>query len=174
MPRRNYFSVEALDRAAHLRRDVDWLAGRLSAPETRLLLMQASSIPLDGERGLAFLAGVVEDIDHTSEGVVFLGVDPDGAAVFAIDTSDDVPPALAGALPEGHTYVDLRGAASMLPAEHGHRAAYASAMLTWHRRHRWCGTCGAAPVPDWAATSAAAAVVVPNTSRVPTPSSSWW
>src|SRR5439155_47487 len=25
-----------------------------------------------------------------------------------------------------------------------------SAMLPWHRRHRWCGSCGTLPTPDWA------------------------
>src|SRR5437763_1796533 len=150
MPRRNYFSTEALDRAGHLRRDADWLTTRLSAPETRVLLMQSSSIPVDAERRLALLAGVIEDLDHASEGIVFLGLDPDGAAVFAVDSSDEVRASLLAELPSDHTFVALRAAASMLPAEHGHRAAYASAMLTWHRRHRWCGACGAVTTPDWA------------------------
>src|SRR4051794_12819978 len=150
MPRRNYFSTETLDRAGHLRRDADWLTTRLSAPETRVLLMQSGTIPVDAERRLTLIAGVVEQLDHASEGLVFLGLDPDGAAVFAVDAADELRASLLAELPADHSFVDLRAAAAMLPADHGHRAAYASAMLTWHRRHRWCGACGAPTVPDWA------------------------
>src|SRR5947199_3209194 len=118
MPRRNYFSTEALDRAGHLRRDADWLTASLSAPETRLLLMQSGSIPVDAERRLALLAGVVEDLDHASEGLVFLGLDPDGVAVFAVDMADEIRASLLAELPDDHTFVELLAAASMLPAEH--------------------------------------------------------
>src|SRR5437763_10040751 len=89
MARRNYFSTEAFDRSGHLRRDPDWLTAQLAAPETRLLLMQTSAVPIDSERRLALLGGTVSDLDHSSEGIVFLGLDPDGAAVFAIDVDGD-------------------------------------------------------------------------------------
>src|SRR4051794_12366573 len=150
MARRNYFSTESFDRSGHLRRDPDWLAGRLAAPDTRLLLLQASTIPVDSERRLTLLAGAVADLDHAAEGVVFLGLDPDGAAVFAVDVSDEGRAPLLSELPSGHSFVELRGAAAALPRDEGHRAAYASAMLTWHRRHQWCGSCGSATMPDWA------------------------
>ena len=150
MARRNYFSTEAFDRSGHLRRDPEWLTSRLAAAETRVLVMRPSAIPVDDERRLTLLAGSVTDLDHAAEGVVFLGVDPDGAAVFAVDVDGDGRADLIEALPEGHSFVDLRMAASVLPREHGHRAAYGSAMLTWHRRHRYCGTCGSMTTPDWA------------------------
>src|SRR4051794_19164760 len=150
MARRNYFSTESFDRSGHLRRDPDWLSGRLAAPDTRLLLLHASTIPVDSERRLTLLAGVVADVDHAAEGVVFLGLDPDGTAVFAVDVSDEGRSELRSALPSDHSFVELRGAAAGLPREEGHPAAYAPAMLTWHRRHRWCGTCGSQTTPDWA------------------------
>src|SRR5205814_8715478 len=94
------------------------------------------------DRRLTFLSVTVDELDHAAEGIVFLGLDPDGAAVFAIDVDGDGRADLVAELPAEHSFVDLRGAASMLPADQGHRAAYASAMLTWHRRHRCCGACG--------------------------------
>jgi NAD+ diphosphatase len=150
MARRNYFSTEAFDRSGHLRRDPEWLNARLADTATRLLLLRRSLIPVNSERRLMLVAAVVTDLDHAADGVVFLGLDPDGSAVFAVDVDGDGRADLISVLPEGHTFVELRGAAASLPRDEGHRAAYASAMLTWHRRHRWCGTCGAPTVPDWA------------------------
>ena len=84
------------------------------------------------------------------EGLVFLGEDDDGAPVFCLDlaTLDDAVVEDIGA--DGFRFVDLRGAAMVLPEDEANRAAYASAMLTWHLRHRWCGACGPQTVSDWA------------------------
>ena len=150
MPSPNYFSRVSLDRAGHLRRDPAWLVRQLADPGTRLLLVRASEVVVDADRRLAFLEGLASGLDHAEEGVVFLGLDTDGRAVFALDAADEARAPLTETLPEGHAFADVRGIASVLPREEGHRVAYASAMLTWHRRHRWCGACGQPTIPDWA------------------------
>jgi NAD+ diphosphatase len=63
---------------------------------------------------------------------IFLGIEPDGTALFAI------------AADEGG--VGLRDAAARLsPADAG-LVAYATAMVTWHRTHPHCARCGARTV----------------------------
>ncbi len=49
--------------------------------------------------------------------------------------------------PRGTRFEDLRLVASLLPADEAGLLGYARAMVTWRRRHRYCGTCGAKTVP---------------------------
>jgi NAD+ diphosphatase len=100
--------------------------------------MPPGQVPVDGDRRLLLVEGPL-DAEQPGE-VIFLGLDEEGRAMFAVDAAE------AGA----GSFMDLRGAAMFLGTEEANRAAYASAMLTWHRRHRWCGACGAPTTPDWA------------------------
>lgn len=47
-------------------------------------------------------------------------------------------------LAERRHWVDLRSAALSLPPADAGYAAYARALMHWHRRHRYCGQCGSA------------------------------
>jgi NAD+ diphosphatase len=58
---------------------------------------------------------------------------------FAAEFEGDEPPDLGD---EGE-FVDLRFAGSALDFEEAGLLAYARAMVTWRRRHRFCGRCGA-------------------------------
>ena len=44
--------------------------------------------------------------------------------------------------PPGTDMTGVREAAAALPAEDAGLAAYAAALLNWHRRHRHCSVCG--------------------------------
>ncbi|HWW53068.1 MAG TPA: NAD(+) diphosphatase [Acidimicrobiales bacterium] len=134
----NYFAAGAIDRAGHRRRDEDWLKQRLADPASRLLRMPPGQVPVDADGRLMMVDGP-HDVEGAG-GVIFLGIDEHGRATFAVDAGDDSP----------GPFMDLRGAAMFLGSEEANRAAYASAMLTWHRRHRWCGACGHPTAPDWA------------------------
>jgi NAD+ diphosphatase len=135
-----------LDRAAHRRTDAAWLADRLANPSTRVVPLwrgrapiadgrSAAVVSLTGERAAAVLAA--------AEDVVFLGQSDDGPACFAADVSG-----LAGerlpALENGARFLDLRRVGARLASTDGALLAYARALLHWHRRHRFCGRCGAA------------------------------
>ncbi len=65
---------------------------------------------------------------------ILLGM-ADGAPLFAVDL-DTVP------APPGGRVVSLRDAGGMLSQDEGGLAAYAVALLGWHRRHRYCANCG--------------------------------
>ncbi|MEU4370716.1 NAD(+) diphosphatase [Micromonospora chersina] len=134
-----------LDRAAALRGDPAWIAGRLNDPESVLLplwrdrcLVSADGAPV--RRSPAGAAGLRAAADET----VFLGLDA-GRAVFAVDLSgrsDTEACELAGAVEA----VDVRALVGGLGAAEAAVQAYAKGLLHWHRGQRFCGGCGAVTV----------------------------
>ena len=53
---------------------------------------------------------------------------------------------LTSQLVAGARFEDLRLIASLLPSDEAGLLGYARAMISWRRRHRFCGTCGAKTV----------------------------
>jgi NAD+ diphosphatase len=143
----NAFTGAALDRAGDSRRrDPEWLAEQLAHPSARAVVA--------GDRGLRIAAGRLELVPLTElngADPLLLGIDADGP-VYAIDEDPPrdgrVPMVGAGGMrgepPPGSDgkRVGLRKAAGILSREDGGLAAYASALLNWHRRHRYCSACG--------------------------------
>jgi NAD+ diphosphatase len=128
------FSGASLDRAAARRTDAGWLAARLADPETRAVAVTRGGVLLDP--GDATRLARVPLAEHAAGGglaPVFLGVE-DGRALFAVDA--DGAEGAEGA-------VGLRDAAAGLAQAEGGLAAYASALLNWHRVHGHCANCGA-------------------------------
>jgi NAD+ diphosphatase len=120
------FSGAALDRAPGERRDPDWLAARRADPRAR-------SVQLS-ERGV-----------WIADGRLLLGP-PDGSEVF-LGLAGLVPlfaSDVSAAEPSGGRPAGLRDAATELPADEAALAAYAAALLSWHRRHGFCANCGSA------------------------------
>ncbi|MEX0759902.1 MAG: NAD(+) diphosphatase, partial [Tistlia sp.] len=74
---------------------------------------------------------------------IFLGLDAEDRAYFALDLSSldspDHEPALAGR----GSFADLRAFGPLLPRQEGAILAYARGMVWWHDRHSFCGVCGA-------------------------------
>lgn len=126
----------ALDRADHLRNDPDALA-RLW-PKGRVILLDDQGLALSDEhRRLCAPRG--QDVSEGPGGAgaaVFLGMDGDGCAWFALDaalTPFDAP-----------QRSDLRGAATHWPHFEASVFAQARAVQHWRGRHRHCGVCGGA------------------------------
>lgn len=115
------FAGGTLDRVGNRRADAAWIEAARADPRARAVVagrrgVQVEQSPLDGRDG------------------VLLGVDADGAPVFAVEAI------------EGDELTDLRMASGGLaPADAG-LLAYAQSMLHWHRSHRYCGVCGEALV----------------------------
>lgn len=133
-----------LDRAHQLRCDAEWQAERLADPGSRLLAVAGSSVPVAGEAD-APRAGYVSPVSvagllDSDLPAVFLGLDGE-TAVFAADVSDAGPDALADALGEVRL-VALREIGALVSQEEGGLLAYASGLVGWHRRQRFCGVCG--------------------------------
>jgi len=133
------FSGAGLDRADGLLGDEQWLAGRLTRPDTRILPLWRNRIALDDDWSLHLLDNLA--VIREQAGVpVFLGLQKD-RALFAVDLSgldETVARGLAGeARLEG-----LRRAAPVMHPQQAAIAGYACALLRWHHHNRFCGRCG--------------------------------
>ena len=108
----------------------------------------ARFVPIDTEKNLVksggnpeavFLQGMMAPRRRQRRPTIhiFLGY-VEGTPYFAVDvTGKDVP------LKELGEFVDLRQVGALLFAREGSILAYARGMTYWHRRHRYCGVCGA-------------------------------
>jgi NAD+ diphosphatase len=131
-----------LDRAAHLRKDVDFLQAELRAGESLLLpCWQEQSLVADRRLALLPLGEARSLLDHDGE-LIWLGKLPVGSC-FALDLSTLPDPLAHAALRGRGELQDLRLIGASLPTEHAALALYARGLMHWHRRHLHCGVCGA-------------------------------
>ena len=138
------YSGCTLDRAAHRRGDSVWLEERLRDASSHLVPVWRERILVAGDDHprLAALAGGPAQAAHDlAEQVVFLGTGECGQAWFACDLSRHEHDHLAPLL-NGGAFRDLGTVVTRLRGGEGAVLAYARAILHWHRRHRFCGTCG--------------------------------
>lgn len=139
-----HYTQVPLDRAEPLRRDGEWQRERLTDPSSRIFpVWRSRSLIVAGEAPRAVALSPGADIIARVDEIVFLGLDDHGRACFAADVSglDDAD---IGALGEGARFIELRRVGSILDHGQGAILAYARGLLHWHRRHRFCGGCGAA------------------------------
>ena len=109
-----------------------------------MILGQAQDAP---PHAVVSTVGQTPGLVEASEETVFLGIDPGGTAWFALDlSSSDAPlahPDLESHLADDEAeFMELREAGHLIDHTTGSILAYARGMLTWHRRHRFCGICG--------------------------------
>jgi NAD+ diphosphatase len=145
----NLFASGHLDRAHHLRAEPTALASALANPGARAVVVWRSrSLVLGGEAPqpallpLADLGSLLERED-VRDALVLLGIDEGHVPYFAVDISPLDEPLAEVALRECGELLDLRQIGGLLDQRSGSLLAYARAMATWHRRHRFCGSCGA-------------------------------
>jgi NAD+ diphosphatase len=145
MQKRNVFAGPYLDRAAHLRQDAEWFGAALADSRSRVIpLWNSRSLVTDGDApraGLVELDAVPPERRGISD-LILLGR-VDAVSYFACEIESLDPPQL---LPNTH-FEDLRLIASVLPHEEAGLLGYARALISWRRRHRFCGSCGAPTVP---------------------------
>ena len=144
MPRPvNVFAGPYVDRVAHLRKDVAWIAASLADPGTLLVpVWQSRSLLRHGPAGCeaAFLAAGAVDRSALRDPVL-LG-QFGSHACFAVEF--ERPEAVIERFGRDEVrFEDLRVAAAQLEARQAGVLAYARAMLHWRARHRHCGVCGA-------------------------------
>lgn len=139
------YTAVPLDRAHVLRRTPETLAALLAGPDKKVVpVWRELSLVTESATGLLLGGTAAAEILDLANQVVLLGL-KDGHAVFAADISDVLPEAdgTAPALGLGGRWASLRTAGPLLPADDGGILAYARGLLGWHRRTRFCGSCGA-------------------------------
>lgn len=176
--RPNPFAGGGLDRATHLRADRRWLSDRLSDPSSRVVpVWRERSLVSQAARDVATKAdgsayepvllppAVAASASEPPEDWIFLGLEggsDGGRAVFAADVSGEEEvsreagdtrdareePPSDSPLDGAGEFLDLRGVGAMLGQGDGSLLAYARAIVTWSRRHRFCGTCGYPTRPE--------------------------
>jgi NAD+ diphosphatase len=142
------FTGVDLDRVSVERKDPGWVAARLADPAAVAVATgrDGGLIAADGS-GLLRLSPTSEQLRDP----VLLGLDTNGAPVFAIDLEREATrdrPADDGSWDPGREpaarEMPLRDAGLELPGAEAGLAAYAVALVNWHRRHSFCANCGAA------------------------------
>jgi len=135
----NTFSGGVLDRAGAERTDPEWVAARAAEETSRALVVTSEAVLVrDTPDGGLALARVRMDADAEP---ILLGIQEDGSALFALDAegvklgSDDA------------RLIPLREAGALLAHGDGGLAAYAVALVGWHKRHPHCAVCGARTNP---------------------------
>ena len=141
----NTFAGNPLDRASERRRETEWLADRLETPGTTVVaLWNGSPLVQDGDDGVRLTrlaAAMSVELAGGDERLLFLGLDAEGHAVFALDLEGAADPS-EGPLRERGRFANLRELAAVLPMGDSAMAASAKAVFEWRRRHRFCSACG--------------------------------
>ena len=145
MQLRNVFAGPYLERASHLRADPAWFGSALADERSRVVPVWNSRNLIsdsgpDGAPGPRAILLELKQITEQRAGgeLILLGRYRD-SPVFACEIESLEPPALMN----GARFEDLRRVASVLSAEEAGLLGYARAMVTWRRRHLYCGSCGA-------------------------------
>lgn len=156
------FGGSGYDRAAQLRGDPAALDALW--PTARVLpLWRGKPLMAAEGGGLGWLAQDSALLaDAAGVAPVFLGLDVNGQALFALDLSawepaadsDPVTPGFLDpsvqrhpATPPDWGFAELRSVMTALSAFEAEVAATARAVLGWHRSHGFCSACGVASVP---------------------------
>jgi len=138
--RPNVFAGPYVDRLDPPRRDPAAVARALAGPAARIIPVWRSRNLLVGGTGPAAcllpwdeqLLAVVDPAE-----LILLGTFRD-QVVFAAELAGESPPALRAQA----EFVDLRLTGGSLEHDEAGVLAYARAMVSWRRRHRYCGSCG--------------------------------
>jgi NAD+ diphosphatase len=144
----NFFAGGAFDRAGLLRKDADLIARLRAAPGTRMIPVWRDHhlILIKPEPEPVFLAPAdVPPLAPEHDSMVLLGL-IEGQAVFAFDISHIEEPMARPELTGRGEFVDIRDVGSLLSRSDAQLMACSRALFYWHRRHLFCGVCGAPTV----------------------------
>jgi NAD+ diphosphatase len=144
MQPKNILAGPYLDRAAHLRQDPQWFAAALDDERSRAIPVWNSRNLIAGgdtPRAEFFDLSRIPPEVRNGEDLILLGrIDEINFFTYEIESIEPPP------TPPGTRFEDLRLVAALLPTNEAGLLGYARAIVTWRRRHRFCGLCGAKTV----------------------------
>jgi NAD+ diphosphatase len=145
MQQRNIFAGPYLDRVAHLRQDPEWFAAALADERSRAIpVWNSRNLIAEGDipRAVYWELSRIPPERRSGADLILLGrIGETSYFTYEIDSIEPPPSA------PGTRFEDLRLVAAVLPIDEAGLLGYARAMVSWRRRHRFCGTCGAKTVP---------------------------
>jgi len=133
-----------IDRAAVLRKDTDRLMRALDDAKTILVPVWRDKAIIatgDAPRALLPTVATASALVDAAEELVWLGKVGE-ADCFALDISSLSEPLSHASLQVPAQLSDLRMMGGLLPPEEAEILGYARGLLHWHRRYRFCGSCG--------------------------------
>ena len=133
----------ALDRAATLRRDADWIMDRWRDKAARVVYAGSDGVLIDagGDPKLVRTrVDAAKKSDSRIDEPLLLGLEGE-VPIFAVDL-EALPQTPRAGLQDQGEVVGMREAGGILSRSEGGLAAYLMAMLNWHRSHRFCSNCG--------------------------------
>jgi NAD+ diphosphatase len=132
------FTGMTLDRAGSERKDPGWVTAQLARPDARVIAGGREGVLITDAEPAQMLRFAVAESQLGK--LVLLGLE-DGRALFALDldAAGNDSAAIAGG-----RMLPLRDAGLVLSHHEAGLASYMTAMLNWHRRHRFCANCGEA------------------------------
>lgn len=140
MSRPNFYAGTGIDRATLKREDTTYIEDLIYDSRTRFVpvLQERNLIQSGREPKAVFVSGMMaRALTGAGADLIFLGI-VEEQAHFAIDVGGlDLP------LEQMGEFVDLRQVGPLLFHRDGSLLAYARGMTYWHRRHKFCGVCGA-------------------------------
>jgi NAD+ diphosphatase len=132
------FTGMGLDRVSAERKDREWVARQAADPQSLAVLVFGDGIAVHGDEVVRVpLVGAPTQPSDP----ILLGLEGEHA-LFAVDL-DSLSPEAASGLRQELPVLGLRDAGAQLSHAEGGLAAYAVALVNWHRRHRFCANCGA-------------------------------
>ena len=133
------FTGMTLDRVGSERKDPDWVSAQLARPDTRVVAAGRDGVLMTDAEPAQMLRMEVEKRQLGE--LVLLGLEEE-RALFGLDL--DAADSDSAAAIAGGRMISLREAGVALSHHEAGLAGYLTAMLNWHRRHRFCANCGAA------------------------------
>ena len=134
------FAGNPLDRVSERRRDKEWIGGLLADPESRILPLYDLKPAIHDMANPALEwqpLGPWQERIADGAMCIFLGVDDDGRAHFALDATGSDSASNASV-----ENVDVRALAPLVPSGDAAILAEARSLIDWHARHGYCAQCG--------------------------------
>lgn len=152
MPTPTLGTTQLLDRASGRRADAEWLGAHRANDASRFMVLVDLKLVIapGADRSSASIRWLTLDevraLALATDDALFLGIDTNGRAHFALSITDHLARATPGAVQYFRPAVDLRTLAmqGVLSPEDQSLAGQARALGQWHENARCCGKCGSA------------------------------
>ncbi len=139
----NFYTTVKLDRLDPQRSDPKWLDTIIYEAESKILLLWRGKYLMQGEYGpIAISPSQSPELLAQADERLFLGRDDAGINWFTLDFSSLQETERPQLNEKNLQWRDMRSVAPLLDRDTAALMGYPLSLMRWHRRHRFCGSCG--------------------------------